>query len=97
MVHAAGAALAPMVVGSVALAEAATPPPHTDTWLVTLAGAFAATLTVPEGGGSWRGSTPPGFRSRRWWPGRPRSPEPPRLPRSPRPGWSRWPERLPPR
>src|ERR1019366_5016014 len=51
MVHAAGAALAPMVVGSVALAEAATPPPDTETWLVTLAGAFAATFTVNVMGG----------------------------------------------
>ena len=51
MVHAAGAALAPMVVGSVALASAATPPPPAETWLVTLAPALAATLTVRVMGG----------------------------------------------
>ena len=51
MVHAAGVAFAPIVVGSAALAEAATPPPLAETWLVTLAGAFAATLTVSVMGG----------------------------------------------
>src|ERR1035437_7996527 len=51
MVHAAGVALAPIVVGSVALAWSATPPPSTVAWLVTLAGAFAATFTVSVMGG----------------------------------------------
>jgi hypothetical protein len=42
---------APMVVGSVAVAAPVTPPPLTETWLVTLAGALAATLTVRVMGG----------------------------------------------
>ena len=50
MVHA-GAALATIVVGSVALAAPVTPPPPAKTWLVTLAPAFAATLTVSVMGG----------------------------------------------
>src|ERR1035438_9122740 len=41
MVHAAGAALVPMVVGSVAVVAPVTPPPLTETWLVTLAPALA--------------------------------------------------------
>src|ERR1017187_10185915 len=51
MVHAAGAALVPMVVGSVAVVAPVTPPPLTETWLVTLGPALAATLTVRVMGG----------------------------------------------
>src|ERR1035437_1396411 len=50
MVHA-GGPLATIVVGSVALADAATPPPATVAWLVTLAGAFPATFTKSVMGG----------------------------------------------
>src|ERR1017187_6193854 len=50
MVHA-GVAFAPIVVGSVALAVPVTVPPATETWLVTLAGALDATLTVRVMGG----------------------------------------------
>src|ERR1039457_4770546 len=51
MVHAAGVAFAPMVVGSDAVADAATPPPPTETWLVRLAPALAATFPVGVMGG----------------------------------------------
>jgi hypothetical protein len=40
-----------IVVGSVAVALEEKPPAETDTWLVTLAGALAATFTVRVIGG----------------------------------------------
>src|ERR1017187_6527916 len=51
MVHAGAPAGAVMVVGSLALADEAAPPPETEAVLVTLTGALAATFTVRVSGG----------------------------------------------